>query len=145
MEFESHSPAETQDLAAKLAAKIISAKPDDGAAVIALEGDLGAGKTTFVQGFTRALGIKEAVKSPTFLLMKQYDIGSDRQLYHIDCYRLEDHTSLLPLEIQEILKNPSNIVLIEWAERIEQILPQDRITIRLKHINETTRSITIAP
>ncbi len=145
MEFVSHSPTETKDIAAKLAAKIALAKPEEGAAVIALEGDLGAGKTTFVQGFTKALGIDEAVKSPTFLLMKRYDIAHDRHLYHIDCYRLEDHKALLPLEIEEILQNTDNIILIEWAERILPILPPDRITIRLAHMDETTRSITITP
>jgi len=145
MELLSQSPQETQDIAAKLAAKVLLIKPEGTAAIIALEGDLGAGKTTFVQGFTKALGINEAVKSPTFLLIKKYAAQDKRHLYHIDCYRVNDYHELLSLEIEEILKDPSNIVLIEWAERIAPILPTDRITVNLQHLAHDTRRISITP
>lgn len=140
-----NSAQETQAVAAKMATTIISRPlPEHSATIIGLTGELGAGKTTFVQGFTQALGITEKVKSPTFLLIKQYDIGQHR-LYHIDCYRVNDYKELLPLEIEAILREPVNIVLIEWAERIAPILPSSYISIRLEHVGEDKRKISISP
>lgn len=145
MQIVSHSPEETQTLAAKMAAHIISGPtPPEGATVIALEGELGAGKTTFVQGFTKGLGISEAVKSPTFLLIKKYT-AQGRSVYHIDCYRINDFAELVPLEIKDIFADTSNIVLIEWSERIASGLPADRITVHLDHTAEQERTITISP
>jgi tRNA threonylcarbamoyladenosine biosynthesis protein TsaE len=144
MEVLTKTPQETQTIAANMAAQIISGEPTDHAPVIALEGELGAGKTTFVQGFTKSLGVGEAVKSPTFLLMKEYKLP-ERSLFHIDCYRVRDAQELIPLEIMDILNNPKNIVLIEWSERIAEILPSDRITVHLDHVDEHTRRITITP
>ena len=146
MQFRSKSVAETQQLAAKLAEKLVvphSAR--DGATVVALEGELGAGKTTFTQAFAKALGVKENLTSPTFVLMKQYaiQVTNYKLLVHIDAYRLKDHHDLLVLGINELLVDPSNIILIEWAERVAEILPKDRTTIHLDHISENERQITI--
>lgn len=118
--------------------------------VIALEGELGAGKTTFVKGLARAMGIKAKVKSPTFNLIKIYKIPATyhllhttRYLYHLDCYRLKNYKDLAPLGIKEILNNPENIVLIEWADRVKKILPKNHIKIHINHISKNERKITI--
>ena len=145
MEVRSASPEETQHLAAELAARIISEKQPRGTAtIIALEGELGAGKTTFVQGFIRALGVTESVRSPTFLLMKTYAI-KNRMLYHIDCYRVRDSQDLVNLEIKSIFGDPQNIVLIEWPERIADIIPEQKITVHLDHVDATVRQISVLP
>ncbi len=141
MIYISHSPAQTKELASKLAEKIkkLSHKR---AVVIAMEGELGAGKTTFIQGFAKALGIRVKIKSPTFVLMKNYK-KPPYILYHIDCYRLEDHKGLIPLGIKDILNDSHSIIMIEWAERVRKILPAKHITVHIDHINTKTRKIYI--
>ncbi len=140
MIFTSHSAKETQKIAADLARKIIKTKKG---AVIALEGELGAGKTVFAKGFAKALGIKSKIKSPTFVLMKKYNVPGAISLYHLDCYRIGDHKDLKIPELKEILDASHNIVLIEWAERVEEILPKKHIKIHIDHINKNTRKIII--
>lgn len=147
MIFNSKSPKQTQEFAAKTAQKIIK-KLSKKAVVIALEGELGAGKTTFIQGFCKGLKIKAKIKSPTFVLMKKYQIAtSDKRqatkyLYHFDCYRLRDYKDLISLDIEEIIEKPENIVLIEWAERVREILPSKHIKIHIDHIDKNRRKIT---
>lgn len=153
MLFESHSVEDTQKLAAEMAKKISSGPTSlklRRASVIALEGELGAGKTTFVQAFAQALGVEIPVRSPTFVLMKKYNLEAKlpsssgyHMLYHIDCYRLRDENDLLPLGIEKVLTDPENIVLIEWAERVAKILPADRITVHIDHVGPTQRRIEI--
>lgn len=111
--------------------------------VIALEGELGAGKTTFVQGFAKGLGIKEKIISPTFVLIRQHKIlPAGRQvLYHIDLYRIEN---LNGLGLEEILKDPENIALIEWAEKIKDLLPKDTVKISFKISDVNIRKISIS-
>lgn len=127
---------ETKKVASMLAQEAIGAEQDS-ALVIALEGDLGAGKTTFVQGFARALGIKEVIHSPTFLILKTYKIQNKkykiRHLVHIDCYRLDSSDELLHLGFKEILKDKDAIVLIEWGDRVHTLLPRDSVWIRFEH------------
>lgn len=138
-------PKETQKLGHFLFKKISLAGRKN-ALVIALEGELGAGKTTLVQGLAKILGIKSKIKSPTFTLMKKYKIPrlqNSRYLYHLDCYRLKNHKDLLLFGIKDILKDKENVILIEWPERINKILPQKHIKISLEHIDKNTRKITI--
>jgi tRNA threonylcarbamoyladenosine biosynthesis protein TsaE len=122
------------------------------ALVIALEGELGAGKTTFAQGLAKILGLTSKIKSPTFTLIKKYKLpknskfkilNSKRYLYHLDCYRLKDHKDLFILGIKDILKDKESIVLIEWPERIKKILPKGHIKINFGHVDKDTRKITI--
>ena len=142
MQSVSHSPRETQKIAAALAKKIAGRR---GPVIITLRGELGAGKTTFVQGFVRALGIHARVKSPTFLLIRHYPIKTTgRAVYHVDCYRVMKWQDLRPLDIQAILKDSRNIVLIEWPERIKPILPKKKTQIVLHHKTPRTRSISIS-
>lgn len=141
---------ETQNLAKDFMGQILG-KPEqrDRALVIALEGDLGGGKTTFAQGLAQGLGIKENLASPTFVLIKKYDIpishspSANRYLYHIDCYRLNKAWQMQELGFEEIINSPQNIVAIEWPEKIAEILPKDKITIKFEFIDENKRKITI--
>src|SRR3989344_716459 len=139
------SPEETKDLAGFLLKKISKNRPPTSrnkSTVIALEGELGAGKTIFVKGFAESLGIKQKIKSPTFNLMKVYKIPATyyklrttSHLYHLDCYRLKDHRDLKVFGIKEILSNSNNIVLIEWSDRVKNILPKKHIQVHIDHIS----------
>ena len=148
MTYNSNSPKQTQKIAASLAKKMLSTRVPlkRGSFVIALEGELGAGKTVFVQGFAKAMGIKSKIKSPTFNLMKHYKITKSnhfKMLYHIDCYRLKDYKDLLLLGIKNILNSQDNIILIEWAERVKPILPKKHVKIHIDHVNSEARKIEI--
>lgn len=144
-EFITKNSKETGRLAQVLAKELSRKAPKDGALVIGLEGELGAGKTTFIKAFAKGLGIKEKVLSPTFVLMKIYKIKSSNYqfLIHIDAYRLKDHRDLLPLGIKDILNDPKNIVLIEWSDRVEKVLPKKYVKIHFDHVDGNTRKITI--
>ena len=119
-----------------MAQEILSAKfPRRSVLVLALSGDLGAGKTTFVQGFCAAL-VLEKITSPTFIIVKSYKVKSYKdykRIYHIDCYHIHKPKDILSTGIKEILNNPENIILIEWPERIKRILPKNVIMIKLKY------------
>lgn len=100
--------------------------------ILALSGELGAGKTTFAQGFAEGLGIKEKIISPTFLIIRQYLIPKRKKMfYHIDLYRLEN-INFVESGLAEILEDKENIVLIEWAEKIADKLPADTRKIHMK-------------
>jgi len=109
--------------------------------LVCLYGDLGAGKTTFVQGLAEELGIKEVVNSPTFLIMKKYN-SKKNTLYHFDCYRISDYQEILDLGWEEIIGGENNIIVIEWPEKIEKILPKKRLEIKFEFIDETTRRLS---
>ena len=145
MKIISKSPTETKKIAAKLAANVLKKRPGAQAFIITLYGDLGSGKTTFVQGFVGELGITEKVKSPTFLLIKNYKLANSRftDIYHVDCYRVDSWKDLRNLEIKHIFKDPSAVVLIEWPEKISQVLPHVQVKVKLEHINLNTRNISI--
>jgi|SRR3989344_4199610 len=130
------SSEETQKVAREIAKKFTSG-------VIALSGDLGAGKTTFTQGFAKALGIQDKIISPTFVLVRQHKIpDSPKILFHIDLYRL-DEINFKETGIQEIIDDPNNIVLIEWAEKAKTQLPKDTLWIYFKNLDEDKRELII--
>ena len=135
---------ETQRLGNELA-KELTRKRSGKALVVALEGELGAGKTTFIKGFTKALGIREKVLSPTFVLIHKHKTinGDFENLYHIDAYRLDSEKDLSKLDIKDIFANPKNIVLIEWADRVKKIIPKNATWIRFDHLEKNKRRITI--
>jgi tRNA threonylcarbamoyladenosine biosynthesis protein TsaE len=145
MRLVSKSPEDTWAIAQKLAERILAKLPGAAAAtVIALRGDLGAGKTTFTQGLARAFGIVEQPKSPTFLLAKQYAIPqTPYTLWHLDCYRLSSHADLVPLDLHTVFSDPHAIIVVEWPERIGDGLPRDRIEVHLTHEDAQSRGITI--
>ena len=145
MKYVSHGPKETAIIASDLATNVMTKMPySKHAMVLALIGDLGTGKTSFVQDFAKALGVNERLKSPTFMLIRQYAIPkSSLSLWHLDCYRLESHKDLVHLDLASVLSDSRNIVLIEWPERAKTIFPRDHITVRFSHQGGDKRSITI--
>jgi len=134
---------ETRLLAGNLA-KGIMKEYSGKAKVIGLIGDLGAGKTTFAQALAQALGVEEKVSSPTFVIEKIYKLkgqGKLTHLIHIDAYRLNDPEELVALGWDEIVESPNNIILVEWADNVEKILPKDTQKIFFKFIDEERREI----
>ena len=113
------------------------------ATLIALSGDLGAGKTTLTQEIARQLGVKENVISPTFVIMKKYEVVDDtfKYLVHIDAYRLEKDEELLKLGWKEILEDKNNLVIIEWPESVIGCIPDKVCKVRLSHQDEGTRTV----
>ena len=145
MRYTSHNPTETNALARDVAGQVMAKMPDvNHAMVVALIGDLGAGKTTFAQGFARALGVREQLKSPTFTLMHRYAVpASEHTLWHLDCYRLDDEKDLVNLDLASVFADPRNIVLIEWPEKALSIFPKEHVELRFTHEGEDTRGITL--
>lgn len=138
MKFISNSAEETEKIASKLAQKF-----KDGG-VLALSGTLGAGKTTFTKGFAHGLGIKSKIISPTFVLIKQYDLSFTKKarFYHVDLYRLENPENLETLGLDEFFLNHNNIILIEWAEKLKN-LPKKTANITFEYISESKRQIIV--
>lgn len=135
MKFLSKSEKDTYKIAKKLERKLV------GGEVIILNGDLGAGKTTFTKGLAKALKITENVTSPTFTLMNIYTSGR-LNLYHFDMYRLEEESEALELGLNEFFLG-KGVCMIEWAENIKNMLPKNVVTINIKKLSETEREIEI--
>src|SRR3989344_1068593 len=134
---------QTQKIGENLAKQILKQNLGNIATVLGLQGELGAGKTTFLQGFAKGLGIEEKVNSPTFVIIKKFKIpnSSFKFFYHIDCYRLSTPKEILDLGFNEIMLNPENIVAIEWPEKIKKIMPKNATLIKFKHSEENKREI----
>ena len=117
---------------------------DAQAVIVALSGDLGAGKTTFVQQVAQILGITETVTSPTFVIMKSYETTNEtfRTLVHMDAYRIEDDSELAPLNFSTVLKQPHTLVCIEWAERVSAFLPPHTIKMDLESLPHGKHQLT---
>ena len=122
----------------------------NGALVLALMGDFGSGKTTFAQTFAEALGVKEKTKSPTFIIFRKSKIADKEwnkkgfeNFYHFDVYRIHNEKEILNLGWEEIISNPKNIVLVEWADKIEKILPKNCVKIMFKHLKGDKREMEI--
>jgi len=128
MKFISLSPRATGQAAKILAQEVKQASL---LTVLGLTGEVGAGKTTFIKGLIKGLGIRQKVMSPTFLIMKKIPMDSKRNIYHIDAYRING-ANLLKLGFEKILKSP-NVIVVEWADRIKDILPRNTIWIKFEH------------
>jgi tRNA threonylcarbamoyladenosine biosynthesis protein TsaE len=118
----SRAPDETRKVGAALAELLV---PGD---VVSLTGDLGAGKTAFVQGAARALGVQEPVTSPTFVLVRQY--RGDVPVHHVDVYRLDRVQEVLDLGFEDLL-DPSGVVFVEWGDAIDALLPDDHLRVEI--------------
>ena len=152
MRHLSKSPKETSKIAEDF---LDTLEPKDRATVVALEGELGAGKTAFAQEVGKFLGVIDIMQSPTFVIEKIYSIDwkGFKNLIHIDAYRLEKparpddsghsggESELLHLGWEEIIKEPENLILIEWPENVQGVIPADAKRIYFKFINEQTREI----
>lgn len=122
MEIECHSVEETQSFASEFSKTIKVGS------VISLNGNLGAGKTTFAQGFAIGMGIKQHVGSPTFKLVSEYS-GEKMKLFHVDCYRLSGVEDFLNMGGENLLIPINGVCLFEWATIIEEVLPENTIKI----------------
>jgi len=132
--FITNSFEETQNLGKELA------KTLKGGELVALYGNLGGGKTTFVQGLALGLGIKRRIISPTFIIIRTYDLRP-KTFYHIDLYRTETADDIRGLGIDEIIGNSNNIIVVEWAEKMKDFLPEKRIDIYFEYLDENKRKI----
>ncbi|MBI4068185.1 tRNA (adenosine(37)-N6)-threonylcarbamoyltransferase complex ATPase subunit type 1 TsaE [Candidatus Kaiserbacteria bacterium] len=117
--------------------------PGEAAIVVGLQGDLGAGKTTFFQGVAQALGVREHTTSPTFVIQKSYKLSGQpfHNLIHIDAYRLKEAHELEVLGWHDIVKDPHNLIFIEWPERVSGILPKNAVILKFRFIDEQTRGV----
>ncbi len=160
--FISNSTRQTQELGGMLAEEIAtsSKRPslfrpfwprEARPLIICLQGELGSGKTTFAQGLLKRLGAKAPYTSPTFVVIKQYKLearsylprrqaGKPKAIYHIDAYRITAK-DILNLGWEEIISNPENIIIIEWANRIKKIIPSDSLWIKFEWLDNKERKI----
>lgn len=128
-QITARSVYETRKAARALGEEIRRRAPKKrGALVFALKGNLGAGKTTFVQGALKGLGIKRRTSSPTFVLLKRF-----KNVYHIDMYRIKSARELAPLGIRALFKKKGNVVFIEWADKVRSAIPKSAIWISFAH------------
>lgn len=173
--YLSKSPSQTRAIGLILAKRILrSKKKKERAFILGLKGDLGGGKTTFLQGFAKGLGVEEKILSPTFIILKKFEIrliaeqsptvrtqqGAKRLVrnqpfresqatakfevfYHIDCYRIKDAKEILDLGFREIVSNSSNIVAIEWVDRVSKIIPPNSLALDFRLVDDKTREIRI--
>ena len=132
MESITKSTEETKKLAIELAKKTKKGS------VLALYGDLGSGKTTFTRFFVEALGLKNRVQSPTFVVARKYGYVN-----HVDLYRLTSEEEARDIGIEEMLVDKNMITLIEWPEIINNLLPKETVKIYFEYVDENTRKITI--
>ncbi|MEC5425897.1 tRNA (adenosine(37)-N6)-threonylcarbamoyltransferase complex ATPase subunit type 1 TsaE [Virgibacillus sp. C22-A2] len=133
-QLKAHTEEETIKVAQKLALLL---KPGN---LITLEGDLGAGKTTFTKGIAGGLGVKQTVSSPTFTIIKEYK--GELPLYHMDAYRLEHSDE--DIGFSEYF-NGNGISVVEWAQFIEEFLPEERLAIKISYFDEHSRIIEFNP
>lgn len=167
MKYTSHSILETADFAKNFLQNLVTGGVNSSATVVGLYGNLGAGKTTFTQCVAKELGVAGAITSPTFVIEKIYPIPHSSstafpqsyettspqsfpqfrppftQLIHIDAYRLEKGGELAVLGFKNLLTDPKNLILIEWPERVIDILPKNHMQLRFEFVDENTRMIEV--
>jgi len=134
LSLESHSPEQTERLGAALAGLLPSGT------VVALRGDLAAGKTCFVRGMAMQFAARENVSSPTFTIVNQY--GDRPRLYHVDLYRLSGAAELADIGYEDLFE-PDGICAVEWAERAESLLPERRVEVFFEHCDESSRRLAL--
>ncbi len=138
---------EISDISQKILDKIINIKHDK-AKVLALSGELGAGKTTLTQEIAKSFGIKDKIISPTFVIMKFYNINSKSKYYshfkrliHIDAYRLESSDELLKIGWTDLIGDKDNLIIIEWPEKVGGVLDSNSYLVKLGHVDDQTRVV----
>lgn len=149
----STSSLKTKKIGEILGKEVLKIRGIKKAFIIGLSGELGSGKTTLLKGFAKGLGIREKIISPTFIIMRKFELGNSRSVstgtrfksfYHIDCYRLKSPKEILSLRLKGIISNPKNIVAIEWVDRIKKILPRNALVLKFEIIKQDTRKIEFA-
>jgi len=138
----SSSKKETAKIAKELVEKILRLRSEQQAVVVGLSGELGSGKTAFCQSFAKALGMKEKVHSPTFIIFRKHEIRNTKfeNLYHFDAYRLKNPREIITLGWGKIISDPKNIILVEWAENVKKIFPKNYFWAKLSHLAAKKRA-----
>jgi tRNA threonylcarbamoyladenosine biosynthesis protein TsaE len=136
MIIEVNNEQATKDLATAIAVNL------KGGEVFELVGDVGAGKTTFVKGLAKGLAIEDDIQSPSYTISRVYEARDNLQLVHYDFYRLSE-PGIMANEVAEMIHDEKTITVIEWADIVEGILPENRYTIRFESPSETSRSISV--
>jgi tRNA threonylcarbamoyladenosine biosynthesis protein TsaE len=133
MDFFSRSPEQTRRVGVRLGGALQAGD------VICLQGDLGAGKTTFVQGVAEGWGSRDSVSSPTFIIVNVYRGVGDKQLFHMDAYRLDSTSEAEELDLDSMLSRGP--LLIEWPERMERLIPRQRLLVQFEYMNQEEREM----
>ena len=133
MDFFSRSPEQTRRVGVRLGGALQAGD------VICLQGDLGAGKTTFVQGVAEGWGSRDSVSSPTFIIVNVYRGVGDKQLFHMDAYRLDSTAEAEELDLDSMLSRGP--LLIEWPERMERLIPRQRLLVQFEYMNQEEREM----
>lgn len=143
--FITNNFEETQRIAGEFVKSDLGKR--NSATIVCLYGDLGFGKTTFVQGMAKGLEIEKKILSPTFIIMRSYRIKIQnsrfKNFYHVDLYRINNEGEILDLGLLDILQNPENMVAIEWPEKMGSLLPEKHINIRIEYLENDRRKIVI--
>jgi len=146
-EVITHSPEETMKVAAEM---VLALSREEGvrgtSTIIALQGDLGAGKTVFAKGVARHLGLTEDITSPTFVIQKTYTLPEGKpwkRLVHIDAYRLDSEAELSTIGWHDLATDPDNLILVEWPEQVGAGVPERAYHIEFQEIDENTRRISL--
>ena len=135
VDFISHSPDQTRRIGMRLGQLL------EGGDVLCLVGELGTGKTCLIQGIGRGMGVEDQVTSPTFTLVKEYP-GVAFLLYHIDLYRIVDVKAAFTFGLDDYLYG-EGVCAMEWAERVQELWPDEHLLVRLRHIDDTKRGLTL--
>jgi tRNA threonylcarbamoyladenosine biosynthesis protein TsaE len=135
-EYITNSSEETQKLGEQFAESLNLGD------FVAFYGNLGSGKTTFIQGLAKGLGITRRIISPTFIIARHYELKNG-SFYHIDLYRTESKHDLLSIGLNQIIEDKTNIVALEWAEKMGDILPNKRVDINFEYLGDNKRRIII--
>ena len=153
MKFLIKTEKDLENLAEKTLEIILQNKPNHGT-VLALQGELGSGKTTFTKNLAKTLNITESITSPTFVILKSFEIKNAnntetaketffKKLIHIDSYRLDLSGELSHLGWHDFLNQKENLIVIEWPERVSDLLPKNYFLLKFAHVDETTREVEI--
>ena len=136
LDFWSHSPEQTVRFGARLGELLRAGD------VVTLSGELGAGKTTFIGGLSRGWGSSDQVTSPTFVLVNEYRRPDGRRLWHLDGYRLNSGQEALDLGLDDLLAG-DGLVVVEWPERLDEVLPAERLSLQLAWVDHSRRSLRV--
>ncbi len=137
--------SQTKKMGKLFAGKVLKQGPGKRAFILGLIGDLGGGKTAFLQGFAKGLGIKEKILSPTFIILKKFKIQGRKfkNFYHIDCYRVRKFKEISALDWEKIASVPENIIAVEWADKIKKELPKNALVLKFYFIGKNIRKIAV--
>ena len=133
MDFFSRSPDQTRRIGMRLGSALQTGD------VICLQGDLGAGKTTFVQGIAQGWGSKDSVSSPTFIIVNEYRRDDEARLFHMDAYRLDSAPEAEELDLDSMLADGA--LIVEWPERMDGLIPSERLWVNIEHVDEEEREM----